>query len=153
MKLRTQQPVIVVTGRVQQGDALVSRLPLQSVALLDAAQPPAVAGELRAGLRIFEQLHFDYRASRHHDGAAGQCVRADRRHHHDIELRLDDRSATGQRVDGRPGWGRYNNTVAGVRVDISPVDPRLKIEHSTGGQLLHNDVVEGQALSGSAVCL
>src|SRR5258708_24073045 len=141
MELRTQQFVIVVTGRMQQGDALAGHFHLQPLAGLDAAKDPAVTRQLRASLRIFHQLDFDQRASRDHDRAIRQCVGADRCHHNDVQMRLDDRSATGKSVRGGPRRTRHNDAITSVRVDILSVDPRLKIEHPAGRQLLRPDVV------------
>src|SRR6185312_15083432 len=78
MKLRTQQLVIVVSGRMQQRDAFLGGLHLQPLTRLNASEHPTIAGQLGPGLRILEQLHFHYGSTRDHDRSIRQSVGADR---------------------------------------------------------------------------
>lgn len=69
-------------------------------------------------------------------------MRADRRDNQYLQVRIDDGTATGQRIGrGASGTGD-DNAVPGVGVDVAAVDPGLKVHHAAGGQLLHDNVVE-----------
>ena len=76
---------------------------------------------------------------------------ADRRHYEHIEVRLDDRAAAGEGIRGRAGRARNDDAVAGMRVDIHPIQMCFKVDHPTRHQLLHHHVIERQRFSNPAI--
>ncbi len=153
VKLRAQQAVVVVIRRMQQRDAFLRRVRCRARRRPAPSLPSthAVARDLRVRVVALDQLDFDRRARRDDDRPVRHRVRADRRHHQHVEMRLDDRAAAGQRIRRGAGGRRDDDAVAGVRVDEPAVHARFEIQHAAGGGLLQNDVVEPERLDDRAI--
>ena len=111
------------------------------------AEHGAVADHLRARVGPLDEPHLDHASVA--DTTIGRsdrvCGQIGRDHEH-VEVRLDDRTAAGQRVGRRARGARDDDAVARVRVHVPLVHPRLEVEHAAGGDLLQHDVVEGERL-------
>src|SRR6185437_10650471 len=93
MQFRAQQPVIVVTRRMQQGNLSIRRLDIQVVALFEGAERRTVAGDLGARLEAIRHAQLDFAPRPHHDGTVAQGMRTDGGQHPHIEIGLDDGAA------------------------------------------------------------
>ena len=144
MQFGAQQPVVVITRRMQQGDLRVGALDVQIVALLEVADGAAVAGDLGARLEAIRHAQLDLAARAHHDGTVAQGMRADGRQHPDIEVGLDDGAAAGQRIGGRAGRGGDHHAVAAMRIDEMPVDRGFEVHGAAGFPLIDHHVVQGE---------
>src|SRR5450631_1436107 len=150
MQLRAQEPIEVVTYRVQQRHPLLRLFDEQAIPGLDFGAHRAVAHQLRTRVVALEESQLDARARRDDERAVRQGVRAYWRHDEHVEMRFDDRSAAGEGIGGRAGCACDDDAIARVRVDVASVDVCLKIDHAPRGQALHDDVVQRQRVGEDA---
>jgi heat-inducible transcriptional repressor len=97
------------------------------------------------------QHHGNSAAAGHHDGAVGQCVRADRHHDQHIEARVDDGPATGQRVGGGAGGAGHHESIAAVGIDVAAIHAGLEVEDAAGFPLGEHHIVEGELTDFAAI--
>ncbi len=116
------------------------------IARVQVAEPSPIAGHLGQARTPTHRADLDFGIARDHDGSIGKRVGADRRHDQQIQSRIHDRSAAGQRIGGRARGGRDHDAIAAVRVQVTPVHQGLKIEHVPGFATQQHDIVEGQML-------
>ena len=144
VELAAQQSVVVVARRVQQRDALRRRSDGEPIAGGEASERAAIANHFGVRVRPIREAHLDDRAGRHHDGAIGEGVRADRRDYEHIEVGLDDGATAGERIGGGACGGGDHEAIAAMRVDEALVDPGLVIDEVATLVGLHDDVVQGE---------
>src|SRR5262245_15579691 len=80
-QLRSQDPVVVVIGRMQQGDRRWCRAHVPSIAGRELPEGDTVARDLRLRVGTSDEADLDLGGAAYHDRSIRQGVRADRRQH------------------------------------------------------------------------
>ncbi len=68
MQLRTQQPVVIIARRVEQGDLRIGALDAQVVALFEVAHGGAITRHLRARLEAIRHPQLNLAPGAHDNG-------------------------------------------------------------------------------------
>jgi len=138
---------------MQQGDPGVRAVDKERIAMLEIADHGAVAGDLTARPDPLRHAQLHRAAGTDHDRPVAQGVRADGRQDPDVEVRLDDRPATGHRIGGGPGRRRDHDAVAAVRVDETSIDRRFEVHRAAGLAFVHHHIIQGQSANRGGIAV
>ncbi len=117
---------------------------------MELDRAPAVTPQHGAGA-LGQHLDRKHRVGRRDKWSGEQRVGTQRNQQERLDLGPDHRTASGERVRGRPGGSREHDSVAAPPRQRSTVNLDHELEHALARRLLDSRLVEGPARDGTAV--